>query len=155
TPDVPEPAMVAGRAGLGTASGEGLAAHDAVFHGTTIAANTGLEGRGATPGLVTNRGFRDVVHIGRHQRPQHYSVMQDIPWQARPFVERRHRKVVAERIVPPVGDVLEPLDVDAVRRIGRELHEDGVEAVAVCFLFSYLNPDHERRAASILAEEMP
>ena len=52
-------------------------------------------------GMITTKGFRDVVHIGRHQRPQHYSIMQDIPWQARPFVKRRHRKVVSERIVPP------------------------------------------------------
>ena len=60
---------------------------------------------GAVAGMITTRGFRDVVHIGRHQRPQHYSVMQDIPWQARPFVQRRHRKVVSERIVPPTGEV--------------------------------------------------
>ena len=91
--------------------------------------------------MITTSGFRDVVHIGRHQRPQHYSVMQDIPWQARPFVQRRHRKVVTERIVPPTGEVLVPLDEDEVRAAARELREAGVEAVAVCFLFSYLNPD--------------
>src|SRR5207244_3597431 len=122
---------------------------------TTIATNTVLEHNGATVGLVTTKGFRDVVHIGRHQRPQPYSVMQDIPWQARPFVKRRHRKVVTERVGPPAGEVLEPLGEDEVRRVARELREAGVEAVAVCFLFSYLNPAHERRAAEIVAEEMP
>jgi N-methylhydantoinase A/oxoprolinase/acetone carboxylase beta subunit len=81
--------------------------------------------------------------------------MQDIPWQTRPFVKRRHRKVVDERIVPPAGEVLEPLDEEGVRRAARELRADGVEAVAVCFLFSYLNPEHERQAARIVAEEMP
>ena len=155
TPDDPERAMVAGLAELCTESGNAPGNLDAVFHGTTIATNTVLEGSGATAGLVTTRGFRDVVHIGRHQRPEHYSVVQDIPWQARPFVRRRHRKVVTERVVPPAGEVLEELDEEQVRQVARELREEGVEAVAVCFLFSYLNPEHERRAASIVAEEMP
>ena len=105
--------------------------------------------------MITNRDFRDVVHIGRHQRPLHYSVMQDIPWQARPFAKRRHRKVVSGRLVPPRGEELVPLAEDEVRTAARELREAGVEAVAVCFLFSYLNPAHERRAAEIVAEEMP
>ncbi|MGH2882451.1 MAG: hydantoinase/oxoprolinase family protein, partial [Solirubrobacteraceae bacterium] len=67
----------------------------------------------------------------------------------------RHRKVVDERIVPPAGEVLTPLDEDGVRAAARELRDEGVEAVAVCFLFSYLNPEHERRAAEIVREEMP
>jgi N-methylhydantoinase A len=81
--------------------------------------------------------------------------MQDIPWQAKPFVPRRHRKVVTERIVPPTGEVLVPLAEDEVRAAAAELREEGVEAVAVCFLFSYLNPAHERRAAEIVREELP
>ena len=135
----------------------GLAPGDVtgVFHGTTVATNAVLEHQGAVAGMITTRGFRDIVHIGRHQRPLHYSVMQDIPWQAQPFVKRRHRKVVTERIVPPTGETLTPLDEDEVREAARELRDEGVEAVAVCFLFSYLNPDHERRAAAIVREEMP
>ena len=86
--------------------------------------------------MVTTKGFRDVVHIGRHQRPQHYSIMQDIPWQARPFVKRRHRHVVSERIAPPTGEVLEALDEDEVRAAARALKEAGVESVAVCFFSS-------------------
>jgi N-methylhydantoinase A len=155
TPDEPERATAAGLAQLCERAGLRSSDVDTVFHGTTIATNAVLEHDGALAGLVTTSGFRDVVHIGRHQRPQHYSVMQDIPWQARPFVKRRHRKVVAERIVPPAGDVLEPLDEEGVRQVARELREEGVEAVAVCFLFSYLNPEHERRAAQIIAEEIP
>ena len=127
----------------------------AVFHGTTVATNAVLEHQGAVAGMITTRGFRDIVHIGRHQRPLHYSIMQDIPWQARPFVKRRHRKVVSERIVPPTGEVLRPLDEEEVRAAARALRDEGVEAVAVCFLFSYLNPEHERRAAAIVREEMP
>ena len=94
---------------------------DAVFHGTTVATNAVLEHRGAKAGMLTTRGFRDIVHIGRHQRPQHYSIMQDIPWQARPFVKRRYRKVVSERIAPPTGDVLEALNEDEVRAAARAL----------------------------------
>ena len=155
TPDEPERATADGLTQLCERGGLQPSDVDTVFHGTTIATNAVLEHDGALVGLVTTNGFRDVVHIGRHQRPQHYSVMQDIPWQTQPFVKRRHRKVVAERVVPPAGEILEPLDEEDVRRVARELREEGVEAVAVCFLFSYLNPEHERRAARIVAEEIP
>ncbi|MFP6749786.1 MAG: hydantoinase/oxoprolinase family protein [Alphaproteobacteria bacterium] len=131
------------------------AAVDHVLHGTTIATNAVLEYKGAVTGMVTTEGYRDILHIGRHQRPQHYSIMQDVPWQDRPLVRRRHRKVVAERLIPPNGAVLIPLDEDAVRRAARELRDADVEAIAVCFLFSYLNPAHEDRAAAIIKEEYP
>jgi N-methylhydantoinase A/oxoprolinase/acetone carboxylase beta subunit len=126
-----------------------------VFHGTTIATNAVLEGKGARAGMVTTRGYRDVIHVARHQRPQHYSIMQEMPWQNRPLVRRRHRKVVTERIVPPRGEALVPLAEDEVRQAARELKAEGVEAVAVCFLFSYLNPAHEQRARQIVREEFP
>jgi N-methylhydantoinase A/oxoprolinase/acetone carboxylase beta subunit len=61
--------------------------------------------------MITTKGYRDIIHIGRHQRPQNYSIMQDIPWQSRPFVRRRHRQAVTERLIPPLGEVLIPLDV--------------------------------------------
>ena len=155
TPDDPGQAMVTGLSEICAQAGVVPKQVDAVFHGTTVATNAVLQHRGATAGLITTKGFRDVVHIGRHQRPQNYSIMQDIPWQARPFVKRRHRKVVTERILPPAGEVLEELNEDEVREAARSLAEAGVEAVAICFLFSYLNPEHERRAAAIVREEMP
>jgi N-methylhydantoinase A len=155
TPGEPERAMVSGLAELCSAAGLSAGDVTGVFHGTTVATNAVLEHEGAVAGMITTRGFRDIVHIGRHQRPLHYSVMQDIPWQAKPFVQRRHRHVVTERIVPPTGEILVPLDEDEVRTAARELREEGVEAVAVCFLFSYLNPEHERRAAAIVREELP
>jgi N-methylhydantoinase A/oxoprolinase/acetone carboxylase beta subunit len=126
-----------------------------VIHGTTVATNAVLQYKGAEAGMITTKGFRDVLHIGRHQRPQNYSIQQDVPWQARPLVKRRFRKPVDERLAPPTGEVLTPLDEDAVREAARELAGDGVEAVSVCFLFSYLNDEHERRAAEIVREEMP
>src|SRR6476620_9321980 len=155
TPGEPERAMVAGLGELCSAAGLSPQDITGVFHGTTIATNAVLEHDGAVAGMITTRGFRDIVHIGRHQRPLHYSVMQDIPWQARPLVLRRHRKVVSERILPPTGEVLVPLNEGEVRAAACELRDEGVEAVAVCFLFSYLNPEHERRAAAIVREEMP
>ncbi|HEY3947293.1 MAG TPA: hydantoinase/oxoprolinase family protein [Solirubrobacteraceae bacterium] len=155
TREEPDRAMVKGLVELCERAGLHAADIDAVFHATTVATNAVLEHDGAVVGMITTRGFRDIVHIGRHQRPQHYSVMQDIPWQVMPFVHRRHRKVVSERTVPPRGDVLVELSEDEVRAAARELRAEGVEAVAVCFLHSYLNPAHERRAAAIVREEMP
>ncbi|MEO8969387.1 MAG: hydantoinase/oxoprolinase family protein [Solirubrobacteraceae bacterium] len=155
TPEEPEKAMVSGLGELCAAAGIPTSDVASVFHGTTVATNAVLEHNGARTGLITTRGFRDIVHIGRHQRPLHYSVMQDIPWQTMPFVARRHRKVVTERIVPPTGEVLVPLAEEEVRAAARELAEEGIDAVAVCFLFSYLNPEHERRALEIVREEMP
>jgi N-methylhydantoinase A len=105
--------------------------------------------------MITTEGFRDVIHIGRHQRPHNYSIQQDIPWQARPLVEREFRRPVTERLVPPTGEVLTPLDEDEVRAAAEYLRDEGVEAVAVCFLFSYLDDAHERRAAEIVAEVLP
>src|SRR5258708_15250628 len=81
--------------------------------------------------------------------------MQDIPWQSRPLVKRRQRKTVTERLVPPRGEVLQPLDEDGVRQAVRELKDAGVEAIAICFLFSYLDPAHEVRAMAIVCEEYP
>ena len=155
TPDDPGRAMVTGILELCRQAGVDASDVEAIFHGTTIATNAVLEHKGAVTGLVTTKGFRDIVHIGRHQRPQNYSIMQDIPWQSKPFVMRRHRKVVTERVVPPSGTVLVPLDENEVRAAAIQLREAGVEAVAVCFLFSYLNPEHERRAAAIVREELP
>ncbi|QEC47773.1 hydantoinase/oxoprolinase family protein [Baekduia soli] len=155
TPEDPGRALVSGIVELCAQAGVGTGDLDGVLHGTTVATNAVLEHRGARTGMLTTEGVRDVVHIGRHQRPQPYSVMLDIPWQTAPFVERAHRLTVAERIAPPTGEVVVALDEDRVRAAAGEFREAGVEAIAVCFLFSYLDPTHERRAAEILREELP
>ena len=113
---------------------------DHVYHGTTIATNAVLENKGARTGMVTTEGYRDIIHIGRHQRPSTTRSCRRLPWQNRPLVRRRHRKVVSDGWCRRKGEVLVPLDEDEVRRAARALRAEGVEAIAVCFLFSYLNP---------------
>ena len=155
TPDDPSVGAIEGVRELCRRNGIDPAGIDHVFHGTTIATNAVLEYDGAKTGMITNHGYRDILHIGRHQRPQNYSIMQEIPWQNRPLVRRRHRQVVRGRLVPPKGEILEPLDEAGVREAARALKQAGVEAVAICFLFSYIDPQHEERARAIVAEEFP
>lgn len=128
---------------------------DYVLHGTTIATNAVLEHEGVETGMITTENYRDISHIGRHQRPQNYSIQQDIPWQSNPLTKRRHRKTVPERLTPPDGNVKVPLDEDAVLDAAHELKKEGVEAIAICFLFSYLNDIHEQRAKEIVEEVYP
>ena len=128
---------------------------DHVLHGTTIATNAILEYNGAVTGMITTKNYRDIIHIGRHQRPQHYSIMQDIPWQDKPLVQRRNRKVVEERITPPSGDILIALNENDVKEAAKELKNSGVTSIAVCFLFSYIDQKHENRAKEIIESECP
>ena len=88
TPDDPSRGVITGLSELMLEGA--IAASDIaqVFHGTTTATNAVLEARGACAGMITNEGFRDVLHIGRHQRPDHYSIMQEIPWQNRPLIKQ-------------------------------------------------------------------
>jgi len=155
TPEDPSLGVIRGLQEICTRAGIARDEVEHVMHGTTIATNAILEYDGAVTGMVTTAGYRDIIHIGRHQRPQHYSIMQDIPWQDRPLVRRRHRLTVAERLTPPRGEVETALDEEAVRQAARQLRDAKVEAIAVCFLFSYLNPAHEDRAREIIEAEYP
>ncbi|MBO6720021.1 MAG: hydantoinase/oxoprolinase family protein [Rhizobiaceae bacterium] len=127
---------------------------EAIFHGTTVGTNAMLVHDGAVTGMITNQGFRDILHIGRHQRPQHYSIMQDLPWQSRPLIQRRFRKTVEGRL-DAKGAELVPLDEEAVAEAARDLGEQCVEAILVGFLFSYVNPAHEQRAAEVVRSILP
>src|SRR5688500_4651815 len=122
-------------------------------HGTTVATNAVLERKGAKIGLITTQGFRDVLEIGRQSRRNVYSVMlrPETPGFLVPGALRRE---VPER-VGATGEVLVPLDEAAVRAEARALAAAGVEAIAISFLFSFLNPAHERRAAEIVREAHP
>lgn len=124
------------------------------FHGTTVATNIVLEHNGSNVGMITTDGFRDILHIARKKRPLNYSNFQDLPWQKWQLVPRRNRRTVPER-VDASGQVLIPLDEDAVRTEVRLLKERGVEAIAVSFLHAYRNPSHEHRVREIILEEFP
>lgn len=128
---------------------------DAVFHGTTVATNMVIERDGAHVGMLTTRGFRDILHMARHKRPHNFSLQFDLPWQSKPLVRRRDRLPITERIMPPDGRVETPLDEDEVRRAAELFAKRGVDAVIVSFLFSFLNNAHELRAKEILQEVLP
>ncbi len=122
-----------------------------LIHGTTIAINALLEAKGARTGLITTEGFRDVLEIGRGNFLRMYDVLYRRP---RPLVPRGRRLEVPERL-DARGAVLTPLDESAVRAAAEALGRDGVESVAVVFLFSYRSPAHEQRAAEIVAAALP
>lgn len=124
------------------------------LHGTTVATNIVLEHNGAEVGMITTEGFRDILHIARHKRPYNFSLYQDLPWQKYPLIKRRNRLVVPERITSD-GTVLIPLDEEQTRIQVRKLKEAKVDAIAVCFLFSFVNPEHEQRVKDIILEEFP
>jgi N-methylhydantoinase A/oxoprolinase/acetone carboxylase beta subunit len=122
-----------------------------VVHGTTVATNAVLERRGSRTALVTTAGFRDVLELRRLRIPHMY----DLFWRKPPpLVERQLRVELNERVAAD-GTVVRGLDEEESRALAARLRETGVESVAVCFLHSYLYPEHERRFGAILAEELP
>ncbi len=155
TPADPSQASLDGVEALCAQVGIPAAQIDHFFHGTTIATNIVLEHAGAQVGMLTTKGYRDILHIARHKRPLSFSLYQDVPWQKYPLVRRRYRRPISERIIAPDGEVFTPLDEDEVREAVRRLKREGVAAIAVCFLFSFLNPAHEQRAKAIILEEYP
>ncbi len=122
-----------------------------VVHGTTVASNTILQKKGARTGLVTTRGFRDVLEIGRIRTPDLYDLQWDKPV---PLVERRWRLEVDERIGAD-GLVIRPLDRPGLVDAADRLIAEGVTSIAVCFINSYLNPLHEVEAERVLRERYP
>src|SRR5436190_9321702 len=128
-------------------SGLAAAAIDELIHGSTIAINTLIERKGAKTGLVVTRGTRDVYIIGRGNRPEAYNLLFH---RHRPLVPRHLTREIDERLLAS-GEVYTPLDRTGIADACRVLAAEGVEAVAVCFLHSYVNPEHERIAGEILA----
>jgi len=141
TPHDPAEAILAGLRALGL--WEQL---ERLVHGTTVATNAVLERKGARTGLLTTSGFRDVLEIGRQNRPRLYDLRQV---REAPLVPREWRLEVRER-VDERGRVLVPLHQHDVEEAIARFRAAGVESVAVCFLFGFANPEHERRAAEAL-----
>ncbi|WP_227356764.1 hydantoinase/oxoprolinase family protein [Haladaptatus salinisoli] len=122
---------------------------DAFAHAMTVSVNALLEERGAKTALVTTEGFRDVLEIGRQNRPDLYDIDTDRP---APLVPRRRRFEVAERTA--VDGVRRPVDEGEVRDVAEEIRRCGAESVAVCLLHAYQHPENERVVAEILREEL-
>lgn len=151
TPENPAEGFLRGLRRVCAAAGIRLGDVGFLSHGTTVATNALLEGRMARVAMVTTRGFRDVLEIGTQMRPQPYSLFQQ---KAPPLVPRRLRLDVPER-VGPGGQVVEPLDEPAAAAALAVLDGAEVDAVAVCLLFSFANPQHERRVRDLVARTLP
>ena len=151
TPVDPSEAILAGIQDYSAKRGGdfGFARH--VVHGTTLGINALLERRGARTGLLVTEGFRDILDIRRCARVDMYDLSGDFP---PPLISRRDRRDVRERIYSD-GSVLQSLDEDHARAQIKSLLEDGVEAIAICTLHSYLNADHEIRLSELVAEANP
>ena len=124
---------------------------DEVIHGTTLVINSIIERKGAKTGLITTRGFRDVLEIGRSIRYSTYDVFAEFP---KPLIPRHLRFEVDERIRSD-GSVLKPLDPDEARQVVRALLDQGVESIAVCLINSFENPAHELMLKEIIEREAP
>ena len=148
THDRPEEGMLAGIASVAGREGVALDQVTQIIHGTTLATNALIERRGARTALVTTAGFRDVIETRTESRFEQYDLNIVLP---APLIERKDRFVVPERIGAR-GEVLLPFDEEAARDIADRVVDCGYDSVAVGFMHSYRNPDHERRFRGLLLE---
>lgn len=151
TPQAPEEGVLDGLAAALEKAGKEITDVDVFLHGTTLATNALIERKGATLAFVTTEGFRDVLETGYEKRFEQYDVFMDRP---PPLVPRHRRLTVTERMAAD-GSVLTELDEGALEAMVPILKVEGVEAVAIGFLHSYVNTAHERRAREVLAAHLP
>jgi len=154
TPSTPHNQAIGVAEGIAKICADALTSPDDIhflIHGTTVATNALLERRGVTCALITTEGFRDVLQIGRQDRPHLYDAFVRRP---EPIVPRHLRFEAHERMLH-TGEVLTPLDETKVRSVVRQIRQLGAVAIAVCLLHAYANPAHERRIGEIIAEEYP
>jgi N-methylhydantoinase A len=156
TPDDPSrgiaQAVDEGMQRVASEAGERPAAPITYFgHGTTVATNALIQHKGVRTGLVTTQGFRDLLEIGRQKRPDLYDLFVDKPLT---LVSRDLRLEAPERVLH-TGEIETPLDEQAVRAAGRKFRQEGVGAIAICFLYSFVRSEHEMRAKRILQDECP
>ncbi|MGH7265970.1 MAG: hydantoinase/oxoprolinase N-terminal domain-containing protein, partial [Candidatus Rokuibacteriota bacterium] len=123
------------------------------IHGTTVATNAVLERTGAVTGVLMTAGFEDVLELGRQKRSRMYDL--DMDPETPTFLAPRRRRVGIRERLDARGDVLTPLDEAQVRAEVARLRDDGVQALAVCYLFSFLDPRHERRTRDLAREVAP
>ena len=128
-----------------------LAQTDAVMHATTLAINAIIERKGAPTALITTKGFRDVLEIGREKRYDMHDIFQSFP---EPLVPRRWRFEAKERLYAD-GSVCIPIDLASVEALVPTIRNEAITSVAICFLHAYATADHERAAAEVLAKHLP
>lgn len=151
TPDDPSRGVLTGITSILEKNGVAPGRVTSVIHGTTLVANALIERKGVRTALVTTRGFRDIVQIGREWRYDTYDLFIE---NVEPLTPRSLRFEVSERLGFD-GAVLTPLAEDEIRQVATSLREARVEAVAICFLHAFRNPAHEERCKAILEEELP
>ena len=151
TSAAPEGAVLEGARRILDESGTPASDVELVIHGTTLATNSLIERKGAKTGLIATEGFRDSVEIAYEHRFEQYDLYMDRP---APLVPRHRRLGVPERVAAD-GEVLLALDEDVLIEQARVLEGEGIEALAICFLHSYMNTDHERRARDLIADILP
>lgn len=149
TPDQPDDAVIQGTTEI--LDGSGLQDLGPLIHGTTLFTNALIERKGSKTALITTRGFRDAVEIGREHRYDMYDLYMRRP---EPLAPRRYRFEVVERILAD-GSIQTPLDEASLQAVLAALAEYEIEAVGVCLLHSYANPIHERRIGEALTNRLP
>ncbi len=127
---------------------------DRLLHSTTLVTNMLLERKGTDTGFITGQGMRDLLHIGRHKRPLNYAIRQEIAQQHFPPVPRKWRLTVPERLAAD-GEIVTPLNHEAVHKAAMQLLKAGVQAIAIGFLHSYRTNQHEEQARQIVEEVAP
>jgi N-methylhydantoinase A len=151
TPAAPEEAVLTGVKQILEQAGLKTADVAEVLHGTTVGSNTMLQKVGAKCGLITTKGFRDVLEIGRVRTPTMFDLSWDKPV---PLVERRYRLEIDERVLAS-GEVLRETPVDDVIAAGEFFQREGVESVAICFINSYKNGANEKAALEAFERAFP
>ena len=151
TPDNPARAILDGLRALCAERAIPREAISRLSHGTTVATNALIQRRGDPVALITTEGFRDLLEIGRQTRPKLYDFKADYP---APLVPRKRRFEIAER-VGPEGEVIVSLDDAAIAAAVDKVRAADAKGCAVCLLFSFLNPEHERRIGAALTEALP
>ena len=147
----PDEAVIAGTATILREAGIPAASLDLVIHGTTLATNALIERKGARTALITTAGFRDSLEIAYEHRFEQYDLYMERP---EPLVSRDLRLEVPERLAAD-GSVLLELDEAALEHLVPMLQQHDIEALAISFLHSYINPAHEERAREVIARRLP
>ena len=153
TPSEPSKAVMNGVRQILDAAGDEVQSVRRFVHGTTVATNAVLERKGAHSGLITTAGFADVLEIGRQMRTDIYEL--ELEPETPVFLAPGARRVEVIERLSSEGEILVPLDENSLRQALETLRSEGVTSVAVCLLFSFLNPTHERRVREVIESEYP